>query len=328
MKRFILLLISLVLIVGCSAKPTENNEIVEEVKEEVIEETAEEVIEDTADYSFKVLSPKGAPALAILPLLEKNADNVTTVDGGELLQAALVNPSPEYDVIIAPSNLGAMLASNDKTTYKMLAIVTWGNLYIVAENEDSLNGGSIALFGEGTVPGLVFEETMKNISLEKTYFNSVADAQAALLSGKVDSAMLAEPLATATINKAKENGTELKIIADLQENWEDLYDNDGYPQAALFVIQEKYDENPKLYNKLIEDLDDFIDKIDDNEDELITLVDKYGVDILGIPNGNIAKITFDRMNVDIEYADENKEELITFLKLFNIEDLNNILIFK
>jgi len=49
---------------------------------------------------------------------------------------------------------------------------------------------------------------------------------------------------------------------------------------------------------------------------------------LGIPNGNIAKITFDRMNVDIEYADENKEELITFLKLFNIEDLNNILIIK
>ena len=62
MKRFILLLISLVLIVGCSAKPTENNEIVEEVKEEVIEEIAEEVVEDTVDYSFKVLSPKGAPA--------------------------------------------------------------------------------------------------------------------------------------------------------------------------------------------------------------------------------------------------------------------------
>ncbi len=326
MKKLILLLISMLFIAGCSTtKPAETTEVekTEEVTEEVVEENT------PVEYSFKVLTPKGAPALAVLPLLEKNAEEVTTVDGSEILQAALVNPNPEYDVIIAPSNLGATLASNGKTTYKMLALVTWGNLYLVGESEESLNEGSIALFGEGAVPGLVFEETMKDLTIEKVYYNSVADAQAALLSGKSNSAMLAEPAASATIAKAKESGKELKIITDLQTKWKELNGNEGYPQAALFVIQEKYDENPEIYDQMISDISEFITNTKDSDkEELVTLVDKYGVDVLGIPNGNLAKATFDRMNVNVVYASEYEDELKTFLKLFKIEDLTNILITK
>lgn len=321
MKKLILTISILLFIAGCSS-PTVN-------KEETPQSTTDSV-EDTntpVDYSFKVLSPKGAPALAVIPLLEKNADDVTTVDGTDVLQAAFVNPDPEYDVIIAPSNLGSMLASKEKTNYKMLAIVTWGNLYVVGENEEALNSGTIALFGEGAVPGLVFEETMKDVSAEKVYYSAVAEAQAALLSGKADSALLAEPAATATIAKAKESGKELEIIADLQKKWVEANGNEGYPQAAIFVIQDKYDENKEEYDQMILDIQSFInDTKDSDKTELVELVDKYGVDVLGIPNGNIAKATFDRMNVNVVYANDYKSELESFLKLFNIDNLSNILI--
>ena len=43
--------------------------------------------------------------------------------------------------------------------------------------------------------------------------------------------MLAEPLASATIAKAKQSGMNLSVLVDLQKE----YGTQGYPQAAMFV---------------------------------------------------------------------------------------------
>lgn len=76
-----------------------------------------------------------------------------------------------------------------------------------------------------------------DVKAAPTWYNAVSDAQQALLAGKADMALLAQPAAAATIAKAKENGTDLKVIANLQELWTAKQGDDetGYPQAAVFV---------------------------------------------------------------------------------------------
>ena len=213
MKRKITLILLLVLLIsGCTVK----------------EET-----------ELSILVPMGAPSIAVIPILKDDVHSVNLVSGTDPLQAALISPNPEYDIIIAPINLGASLISKNSSQYRLWGVVTWGNLYIVGENESVLKEeGTLALFGENAVPQKIFDSVKSKIDLTLTtaYFPSVNDAQAQLLTQKARAAMLAQPLAAATIAKAKESGKDLKIIANLQDLWKESTGTENYPQAAVFEI--------------------------------------------------------------------------------------------
>ncbi len=284
------------------------------------EATAEpEQTAETVSYDFselKMIAPTGAPALSLLPVM-KESENITTVSGPENLQAALAAPEPEYDVIIAPSNLGVKLAGAGKTDYRMLAVVTWGNLYLVGDSEDALaKEGKLALFGESAVGGLVFKSLYKeeDITPEITWYAAVTDAQAALLTDEANAALLAEPAATATIAKAKESGKELKIIADLQKEW-----GNGYPQAGLFVRAEAYEENKDLYDALVDTLAAYAGNVNTEDPAALTAdLDAVGMETLGMPSSAIVSKVWDRMGVRIVRACEVEAELTEFLSLFDI----------
>ena len=313
MKKITTALLSLFLLAGCSGqKPADSSSTA------VPEETPETTAETVTEYDFselKVIAPMGAPALSLLPLM-KESSNVTTVNGPENLQAALVAPEHEYDVIVAPTNLGVKLANAGKSEYRMLAVVTWGNLYIVAEDDDVLNReGKLALFGEQAVGGLVFNSLYDSVVPEVTWYASVSDAQAALLSGEADSALLAEPAATATIAKLKEQGKEYKIAVDLQKEW-----GDGYPQAALYVLASAYEENSDMYDALVEKLYDYEDSVNPNDTSaLVADIESVGAENLGVPNAQIAGKVWNRMGVRIVRASGCVEELEKFLTLFDIQ---------
>ena len=128
MKKIIFLIL-ISLLVGCSAQPVEWENI-------------------------SILSPKGAPALSLVPLIQENKDSIEFVDGADILSAELIKG--DKDMIIAPVNLGAALSKKDSNPYRLYGIVTWGNLYLVSNDTVLSENEPIALFGEQAVPGLVF----------------------------------------------------------------------------------------------------------------------------------------------------------------------------
>lgn len=313
MRKIIAIISTVLLLVGCSTTPADKTTDLEVKTKPVV---------------LKVIAPKGATSLPLIPVVLDESADVTFVDGTDVIQAAFVNPNPEYNVIIAPTNLGTKLASAGKTNYKMLGIITWGNLYLVGESEEALNNdGELAAFGEGTVPGLIFSETVKNIKPNVTYYNSVTDAQAALLSGNANMALLAEPAATATIAKAKEQGKELQIIKDLQKEFEAISGTVGYPQAAIYVLEDKYTENKEVYDQFISTINDYLSNIDESTmDQLVVDIDTITPEELGIPNSQIITKTWDRMNIRYVPANESIEQLQAFLQLFGIEKIENTII--
>ena len=122
------------------------------------------------ETELSILVPMGAPSIAVIPILKDDVHSVNLVSGTDPLQAALISPNPEYDIIIAPINLGASLISKNSSQYRLWGVVTWGNLYIVGENESVLKEeGTLALFGENAVPQKIFDSVKSKIEIGRAH---------------------------------------------------------------------------------------------------------------------------------------------------------------
>lgn len=260
-----------------------------------------------------VLCPAGAPALATLGLAEEGA-KIEYVEGQDMLVSELSKTDGDYDLIVAPVNVGVK-TWNDAGAYQLEGVLTWGNLYVVAQ-DDNWNepGKTIALFGEQAVPGMVFTNLYPELQAQAQYYPSVAEASAALLSGKADSAMLAQPAAAGAINKGADNGLALNTVADLQSEWSAAHEaeNNGYPQAALFVKKDKAAD----YADSIEALSTYI--ADADESKVEASINEFSAEQLGVPNAKIAASTWKQQNIHYVPAKDCQEDLAKFLDIFGI----------
>ncbi len=182
--------------------------------------------------TLEVLAPKGAPGIALASSVY-DIDNValSTTEGSDVLVAELAKEALAYDLIVAPINLGVKLM-NENSDYTLNGIITWGNLYLVGTGTNQ----NIAAFGKGSVPQLILDFYLADSDASVEYFNAASDAAGVLLSGQYDTALLAEPLASQIIAKAKKQNIELSKQVDLQEVYENAHPgSEGYPQAAIFV---------------------------------------------------------------------------------------------
>lgn len=265
----------------------------------------------------KILAPQGAPALAALPLYDMENVSVDTVSGTDALTAALSKADSEYDAVIAPINMGAALQAKGKTEYLLDSVVTWGNLYIVGSDEAAWeDDGVFAAFGENAVPQKVLNSSMEP-DKEIKYYASANEVSAALLAGKAAIGMLAEPAVTATIAKAKQQGIELQVLADLQKEYKEKQKttSEGYPQAALFV---KAGSEDKL-EACLEAMETFANETSINDPQRISeLVEKATAEKLGIPSAEIAQKSWERQNIRVVKAAEVQDEIALFLSNFNV----------
>ena len=192
---------------------------------------------------LKVTAPGGAPALALAALAVENPGQYTYV-AADTIAAAFADK--EADFIIAPVNAGAKLYKAGKSTYKLAAVVSWGNLYIAAQREDlkpeDLNGATITLFGENTINASVVLYALQANGIEPAkveYLAGAADTQSLLLTDEEAIVVTAEPALTAATMK----NSAIEAIAVNDLFWQATGD-DGYAQAGLFVKAETAETQP------------------------------------------------------------------------------------
>ncbi|MGM9948089.1 hypothetical protein [Floccifex sp.] len=298
LKKYFKLFLGLVLslgLVACSSK--------EETKEPV-----------------SILCPSGAPALALLGAT--NDENVSIeYANADVLQAELSKTDGDYDIIVAPTNLGAKLYQASQT-YQLEAVLTWGNLYIVGPVDFDFTTGSLAAFGEQAVPQLVFNYCYDTENLDVTYYSDVAQAQQALLTGQTQCALLAMPVAQATIAKAKENNMELTILSDVQKVFKEKsgFKQEGYPQASLFVKKDKIEK----VSYVLDEISSFIENSD--ETAISDAIEAEGIENLGVPAKEICVKTWDKQNIRYVRANEVKDEIENFLSIFKIEVAEDLIV--
>lgn len=269
--------------------------------------------------ALKVLSPTGAPALALVEeVARENENTIEFVSGSEVVGAELVKD--DYDIIFAPVNLGAKMIEKGQSDYRLAAVITWGNLYLVGSENALKEEGTFATFGEGSVVDFVLHLAVdvEALTPDVQMYSSAQDVQGALLSGKATCGMLAEPAVSATIKKAKEQGIELQVLQNLQTSYQQKIGSqeEGFPQAAIFVKK----GSEKDSEEFLKSIEKFVNETAVKQPETIeTLVDQVGADTLGVPSAALSKATWQKQNIRYVKAEDCQDDLKTLLSLMGIE---------
>lgn len=196
------------------------------------------------EYTIKVSAPSGAPALALATLAVQQPENYTFV-AADTIAAEFAGGSSDF--IIAPLNAGAKLFRAGKSTYRLAAVVSWGNLYIASQKEDfSLNDiaeSGITMFGEDTINASIVNYALAQngiVPASVEYLAGAANTQSLLLSDPASIVVTAEPALTAA--RIKNEAITAFAVNDL---YQAATGYEGYAQAALFVKAETAEQHPE-----------------------------------------------------------------------------------
>ena len=233
---------------------------------------------------IKISSPNGAPALALALLAQKNPDDFTYV-AAEAIAAEFA--SAKSDFIIAPVNAGAKLFKMGKSSYKLAAVVTWGNLYFASQKKNfklkDIKKSELTLFGENTINASVALYSLQKHTISAKsikYLGSAAATQSLLLSDSNAIVLTAEPALSAAKIK------NLRITAySVNELYKKATGFDGYTQAGLFVKSETVEQHPEAVKEFLNRAKDSVAKCSDD----VATVASAAVALEILPNVTIAQ---------------------------------------
>ena len=286
--------------------------------------------------ALSILTPTGAPALAFYNYagnskFETNAAPATI--SGQMAAGS-------KDIVVLPTNAGVKAIVDNKAPYQIAATITFGNFYIASLNNDDNQvmdeNDTILLFQKNNVPDKIFHYVYGDqFNNAIHYAADVSAVTQAVIAGKYSDpdtgteyipnyAMIAEPALTNVMSKKN----TVSVYADIQAKYKEKSNNQALFQASVF-IKKTVDHIKALsfLESLEKDINDAIadpTKLSAGMSKEASAAEVFGVapqmaeNVLKKNNG---------MGLGFKNAKENKAAVETFLKLFNIEGLNEEIYF-
>jgi len=261
------------------------------------------------EEEVKIIVPQGNPFIAVGNLVGEENINIESVNGAAGVKAGLVGG--EYDIVIAPLNLGAQLYNAGQSKYVLDSVIALGNTYIISNKDTKLDSISdlqdktILAYSQGGTPDIILQYALKqnNVTAVIEYQPSLAEVVPFFVQGKYDYILAAEPVITnLKVNKNK----ELNII-----NIQDVVDS-TIMQAAIFV-------NPNSEKQ--DSIDAVISKIKDNIKEMNKDPEGYANSIIEKDvyfkdlGANIMTQSIPNSNLDFVKAKDNKAKVESYLTM-------------
>ncbi|MCR5824933.1 MAG: hypothetical protein K6G54_00050 [Oscillospiraceae bacterium] len=256
--------------------------------------------------ALKIACPNGAPALALATLAVENPDNYTIV-AADTITAEFSNATADF--IIAPLNAGAKLYKAEKSTYKLAAVVSWGNLFFASQRADfkleDINGADITLFGENTINASIALYVLAQNGITPasvSYLAGAANTQQLLLTDANAIVLTAEPALTAARMK-----NEAITGCAVNELYKAATGNDGYTQAALFVKAELAEEQSELVDAYLKQVEASCEKCSSD----LEAVAAAAVALEILPNEKVAMSAIPNCAVRFVAAQDAREQVET-----------------
>ena len=301
MKKILFMLfvaVAALVLVGCTnpVKPENPDNGGNDVKEEV-----------------SIIVPQGNPFIAVGNLVGEENIKIDSVNGAAGVKQALV--AGEYDIVVAPLNLGAQLFVKGQSKYVLNSVIALGNTYIVSNKNTKLDslqdleGKTILAYSQGGTPDIILQYVLKanNINVTIEYQPSITEVVPFFIQGQYDFILAAEPVITNL--KVKKN-KELNVL-----NLQDYTDN-TIMQAAVFVKAEstKQESIDAVIKKIKENIKTMNEDPKAYADSIVTK-DVYfsdlGADIIStsLPNANLSFLS----------AKDNKTKIESYLTMIGYE---------
>ena len=238
--------------------------------------------------SLSFYMPDGAPALSVAKFVNDKENfgvenltiNYNVVSATEINNAILKNHG---DFVIMPVNAATKLYTNNGgENYKLAAVVTHGNFYVMTKDESVKNandlvGRVVFVPQKGKVPDFTFLAALKNLGIEYEesdtpvagkvalkYYAQPSDFNKLLLTDGAAIGLVPEP----AVSVLKKKGVFAAL--DLQK----LYDEktESYPQAALMVKESVAASFPDIVKKMGEKFGENADWAKENPAEAVNAV--------------------------------------------------------
>lgn len=239
-----------------------------------------------SEKEVTVVTPDGAPALALAKLLHEDTERdgvvYRVVDPSTIaLHVSAEDPAKNADVCILPVTAASKLFGDGKT-YRMLGLVTQGNLYLVsknsgnaedrfvytAENLSELSGKVVLAAQMNEVPGLTLKAVLDRAGVAWQEISAAAGASSEKVNliaaaSEYDCELLAEPGVSMRLG----GGAGWRVVGDLQalygevygESYGESYASDdkksfGFPQAAIVAKSAFIAENEEWTKEFLKKL--------------------------------------------------------------------------
>lgn len=222
--------------------------------------------------------------------VETDASNVT---------AGLINGS--IDIAALPTNAAADIYNKTNGKIKIAAVNTLGVLYLMTNGKNETVDSISDLDGKTVYcpaqnPSFILKAICDANDIDVTIdtaYSQPTDLRSALVSGKVDIAVLPEPMVTI----AKSANENLTVALDLTEEWESIYGENTLMQGCIVVRTEWAEAHGEELEKFLEEYEASVNYTTENPSDAAELIVSTGVfagkapvAAKAIPNCNIVYI--------------------------------------
>ncbi|MBE6557867.1 MAG: ABC transporter substrate-binding protein [Ruminococcaceae bacterium] len=295
-----------------------------------VDTTATDATQGTADTSAETTAPtaqktdvkvmvlNGTTGFGIAPLMDKNAkgeaaNNYTfsvETDAANIT-ASLINGS--VDMAALPTNAAANINAKKPGTVQVVAVNTLGVLYLMSsENEaitsmEDLRGKTVYCPAQN--PSFIFTYLCKenglvpgtDVTIDTTSYAQPADLRTALVGGKVDIAVLPEPMVTI----AKSANDKLSVDLDLTAEWDKCATPGSLAQGCIVVRTAFASEHPEAVKAFLAEYETSITYVKENPADAGKMIAEQGVfaqagvATKAIPNCNICFLAGEDMKAKL-----------------------------
>lgn len=329
MKKYVALLLTLVMVLGLAACANQTAAPEESTPAAPVEEALA-----GADVNIAVLQgPTGIGAAGLMEANDagetENAYTFTVAAAPDEVVAGISNGS--LDLAAVPTNLAATLYNKTEGGVQLVALNTYGVLYIL-ENGDTVNsvadlkGKTVYATGQGSNPEYVLEYLLTENDLTYSLDGSEADVQlqfmaseeltAGMVSGQYDLCMLPVPAVTAVMLQNQ----DVRVALDLTAEWNDLGVDGKLTQGCIVVRKDFAEEHPDAVKLFLQEYAASIDSVLADSAHAGELCEQYGI----VPKAPIATKAIPSCNLTFVAGADMRAEIEPFLQVLFEADAKSV----
>ncbi len=243
-----------------------------------------------AANAVHVMALNGPTGIGMARLSQNSAYDVRFVGATDEVVSAISSGS--VDIAAVPTNLAATLYNKTQGGVKMLAVDTYGTLYLLQKGEgvsslSDLSGKRVYATGAGANPQYIFEYLLQQAGLEpgKTvnieYLPEHSELAALAANGEAELALLPEPFVS--VAQAK-GGDSLRVALNIGEEWKKATGTE-LAMGCVIVRSEFAEQHPEAVKQFLEDLNASVQFANNDIDAAAQLCADLGI----LPNAAVAK---------------------------------------
>lgn len=269
------------------------------------------------DVDIRIAGLKGPTSMGLVHLMSEAQNDQAQNNYTFSIHATADEVTPkliqgDLDMAAVPANLAAVLYNNTQGQIQVLAVNTLGVLYITelgdtVQSVEDLRGQTIYASGKGSVPEFALRYLLAENGIDPDHdvnieFRSEPAEIVALLNQTGSGiAMLPQPY----IFVAQSSVPDLRIVIDLNEEWNKLNNNSMMITGVLVARTEFIQSHPEAVAAFLEEYETSTQFVNANVEEAAQMIEEFdifqaAIAQKAIPYCNITFIADDEMKTAME----------------------------